>query len=253
MERPERKILNRNVIACCLLGSVLFVSAEAQGVLDLEAAYVIPGYNDVAVPGDSGTRFSLTDDLDADATAAFRVRYSHVFAQKHWVALLVAPLTSESSGTLDADTDFNGTTFPGGTPVDATFRFDSYRLSYRYLLRPSGNWQISLGGALKVRDAAIKLKGGGLTSEKKNTGVVPLLSFNFTWTPVENVHLLVDGEALAGPQGRAEDVLFAAQYDVSPRMALKAGYRILEGGADNDEVYSFSLFHYIVAGVVWSF
>ena len=245
--------MKRTVIACCLLGSVLPVSADAQDVLDLEAAYVIPGYNDVAVPGDTGTRFSLTDDLDADETAAFRVRYSHVFAERHWVALLVAPLTTKSQGTLAGDTDFNGTTFPGGTPVDATFRFDSYRLSYRYLFRPAGDWQISLGGALKVRDAAIGLEGGGLASEKSNTGVVPLLSFNFTWTPVERLHLLVDGEALAGPQGRAEDVLFAAQYDVSPRLAVKAGYRILEGGADNDEVYTFSLFHYVVAGVVWSF
>jgi hypothetical protein len=65
--------------------------------------------------------------------------------------------------------------------------------------------------------------------------------------------LLVDGEALAAPQGRAEDVLFAAQYDVNRRLAFKTGYRILEGGSDNDEVYTFSLFHYIVAGAVLSF
>jgi hypothetical protein len=36
-------------------------------------------------------------------------------------------------------------------------------------------------------------------------------------------------------------------------VALRVGYRILEGGADNDEVYTFSLFHYIVAGLVVSF
>jgi len=33
------------------------------------------------------------------------------------------------------------------------------------------------------------------------------------------------------------------------RALLFAGYRILEGGADNEEVYTFSLFHYLVAGV----
>jgi hypothetical protein len=27
------------------------------------------------------------------------------------------------------------------------------------------------------------------------------------------------------------------------------GYRILEGGADNDEVYNFALFHYAAVGV----
>lgn len=222
-------------------------------MVDLEVGYVIPGYNDVAVPGDSGTRFSLTDDLDADDTAAFRLRCSHAFSRKHWVAVLVAPLTLRSAGTLDRDVDFGGVTFPEGTPVDATFRFDSYRLIYRYGIHRSDKWQFSLGGALKVRDAAIGLEGGGLESEKDNTGVVPLLSFNITWTPSERLRLLVDGEALAAPQGRAEDVLFAAQYDVDHRLALKAGYRILEGGADNDEVYTFSLFHYFIGGAVLSF
>lgn len=241
------------VFTILLLGIGLGPSVYAQNVLDFEGAYVIPGYNDVAIPGDSGTRFSLTDDLDAEETAAFRFRYSHTFSKKHWVGVLVAPLTMKSEGTLNKDVDFNGETFAQGTPVDATFRFDSYRLIYRYLFHPSEHWQLGLGAAANLRDAAIKLKGGGLESEKSNTGVVPLLSFNVTWTPVERLHLLLDGEALAASQGRAEDVLFAVQYDAYQNVAFRVGYRILEGGADNDEVYTFSLFHYIVAGLAVSF
>jgi hypothetical protein len=34
---------------------------------------------------------------------------------------------------------------------------------------------------------------------------------------------------------------------------VKIGYRILEGGADNDKVHTFSLFHYTVAGLVMTF
>lgn len=227
--------------------------AWAQGALEVEGGYVVPGYIDVAIPGDSGTRFSLTDDLEAEGTAAFRVRYGHAFARKHWIGLLAAPLTVEAKGTLDRDVDFNDTLFPEGTAVDSTFRFDSYRLIYRYLFHESDRWRFSFGAALKVRDAAIALEGGGLESEKTNVGVVPLLSFNLTWTPAENWHVLIDGEALAAPQGRAEDVLLAAQYDVNRRLTLQTGYRILEGGADNDEVYTFALFHSIVAGAIWHF
>lgn len=240
-------------IMFCLLSVSVGSVVLAQNQLDFEGAYVIPGYNDVAIPGDSGTRFSLTDDLEADETAAFRLRYSHIFAEKHWVGGLVAPLTMKSHGTLNESVDFNGTTFEEGTPVDATFRFDSYRLIYRYLFYRTERWKFSFGAAAKVRDAAIRMEGGGLKSEKSNTGVVPLLSFNLTWTPVEKIHFLMDGEALAASQGRAEDVLFAFQYDVNERLALKIGYRVLEGGSDNDEVYTFSLFHYIVAGAVLSF
>ena len=244
---------NETLALLFLSGLLVFQSLSAQDMIELEGGYAIPGYNDVAIPGDSGTMFSLTDDLDADETTAFRIRYSHIFAGKHWLGGLIAPLKTESSGTLDKDVDFNGTRFMKGTPVDASFRFDSYRLIYRYLFQKSGNWQFSLGGALKVRDAAIKMESAVAASEKTNTGAVPLLSFNVTWTPVEKIHLLMDGEALAAPQGRAEDILFAAQYDIRRNLSLMAGYRILEGGSDTDEVYTFSLFHYIVAGAAVSF
>jgi hypothetical protein len=69
------------------------------------------------------------------------------------------------------------------------------------------------------------------------------------WRFAQPWSLRIAGDALAAPQGRAEDVLFAATYAVSDTTRILAGYRILEGGADNDEVYTFSLFHYIVGGV----
>jgi hypothetical protein len=61
---------------------------------------------------------------------------------------------------------------------------------------------------------------------------------------------LLEGDALAAPQGRAEDVLVAAGYRLSDKISLKAGYRILEGGADNDEVYNFTLLSYAAVGIV---
>ena len=149
------------LIVLCLLGYGFASCAYAQSVLDVETSVVISGYNDVAIPGNTGTRFSLTDDLDAEEDVTFRLRYSHTFSGKHWLAILVAPLTVDSDGTLDSDVDFNGTHFAAGTPVDATFRFNSYRLIYRYCFLKSDAWQIGIGGAVKVRDAAISLKRGG--------------------------------------------------------------------------------------------
>lgn len=228
-------------------------AASAPNTLDLEGAWVFPGYNDVAIPGDTGTRLSLTEDLDADAFAAFRARYARTFGGRHWFGLLAAPLTMKSEGVLAEDTAFNGTDFAAGTPVKSTFRFDSYRLSYRYLFPSSGKWRFGLGLAVQVRDAAIRLEGGGTASEKTNTGGVPLLSFSAAYAVSGRVDLVVDGEALAAPQGRAEDVLFALHYRLSDAVALKAGYRILEGGSDSDEVYTFSLFNYATVGAVISF
>ena len=36
-------------------------------------------------------------------------------------------------------------------------------------------------------------------------------------------------------------------------LSFKAGYRLLEGGADNDEVYTFAAVHYVAVGAVLRF
>lgn len=101
----------------------------------------------------------------------------------------------------------------------------------------------------KSGDARIALASAGLESEKVNVGFVPIINFRMLWKPYEKLGILVEGDALAAPQGRAEDVLVAATYRISDHIGLKAGYRLLEGGADNAEVYNFALFHFATAGI----
>jgi hypothetical protein len=246
----------RQVLFACLFGLCFACGSASAGpsqAFDIEGGWVFPGYNDVRIPGDSGTKLSLTEDLSADSFPAYRARYTRTLAGKHDLGLLAAFLTMRSDGTLDRDVDFNGTTFPAGTPLESTFRFNSYRLTYRYLLYDSPKFQFRAGVSAKVRDAAIRLEGGGQESERTDLGFVPLLSFSATWIAHPSLLIVLDGDALAAPQGRAEDVLLAVVAPLTDHVSLKAGYRILEGGADNDKVYTFSLFHYAVVGLVMEF
>jgi hypothetical protein len=92
-------------------------------------------------------------------------------------------------------------------------------------------------------------RGGGSAAEKTNTGFVPLVNFDLSWRFAPRTALVVAGDALAAPQGRAEDVLVAVRHQAAERVAFRVGYRVLEGGADNDEVFTFALLHYAVAGI----
>jgi hypothetical protein len=246
----------KRILFALLLGLSLTAMPSLAGsaqALDIEGGWVFPGYNDVRIPGDSGTKLSLTEELSADSFPAFRARYTVTLGGKHDLGLLAAFLTMRSEGTLDRAVEFNGETFPANTPIESTFRFNSYRLMYRYLLIDSPTFQFRAGISAKVRDAAIRLEGGGRESENTDLGLVPLLSFSALWLAHPHLHLVLDGDALASPQGRAEDVLLAAVVPLNKQISLKAGYRILEGGADNDKVYTFSLFHYAVAGITAEF
>lgn len=231
---------------------LFFTGAEncyCQFEIDFETGFAFTGYNDVRIPGTTGTLFSLKDDLSPDAVFFVRARFSKYFGKKHFVSVLAAPLRIKSRGILDRDIFFEGILFESGDDVTADYRFDSYRFTYRYMFYDSGRLSAGAGITGKIRDAEIRLTDGFTTTSKKNTGFVPLVNFSIQYFLTDGFSLLLDGDALAAPQGRAEDIFAGAVYSVNPDIGLKAGYRILEGGADNDEVYSFALVNYISAGV----
>ena len=236
------------IAAALILTMAVGGVAEARFTADVETGPVFSGYNDVRIPGDSGTLFSLSEELETGVSVFFRLKLGYAIARKHSLSLLIAPLRLTGEGRVNRSLIFDDQEFPANTMLQSSYRFDSYRIGYRYLLHDAPKFQVGLGVTAKVRDASIKLESDSLSAEKTNTGFVPLASFMVRWRPARSVSLLLDGDALAGPQGRAEDVLLALEYNPCKSAGLRIGYRILEGGADVDEVYNFTLVNYLVLG-----
>jgi hypothetical protein len=226
------------------------IGLQAEGFLEVEAGAAFTGYNDVRIPSDAGTKFSLAADSHSDPAFALRLRGGYTFAGRHTVMLLVAPLTVRGSGTLDRAVTFQGATFPAGTKVESSYRFDSYRLTYRYAFVKNESLVLAAGLTAKLRSADIALMSDSAYAHRSDLGVVPLVSLRAEWKFAGPASLLVDADALVTPFGRAEDVLVALQYRLSDPVALRLGYRILEGGSDGGgKVYTFALFHYATAGI----
>lgn len=248
-----KKILITAVLGLLVMFLPNRAMINAQVWFDLETGVVSTGYNDVAIPGDIGTRFSLNKDFDASPKVFYRLRVNYTIGERHTISALYAPLTIKSDGAVPFDIFFEGVTFPANTGINATYKFNSYRLTYRYEIVRKEKVRFGLGFTAKIRDAKIGLSSQSSESVKTNIGFVPIINFRLLWNPDEKFGVVFEGDALAAPQGRAEDVLLAGTWKLSEKLGLKAGYRILEGGADNDEVYSFALFHYGVAGLYISF
>lgn len=236
----------------CFLAIIMLFSVTSNGQLfiDFEGGIAGTGYNNVRIPGDGGTYFSLRNDLDAKPALFGRIRVGYTIKERHTFSLLYAPLVIKSEGRPSFDIMFEGKTFSAGEDITGTYKFNSYRLTYRYDLIRRENLVFGLGFTAKIRDAKIALESGSLSAEKTNVGFVPIINFRFDWQAGERLGLLLEGDALAAPQGRAEDVLLAATYRLSEHIRIKAGYRILEGGADNDEVYNFALVNYAALGLI---
>ncbi|MCB2230319.1 hypothetical protein KQH82_06365 [bacterium] len=248
MVKPGIVSLSTTILVILATGS-----AFAGWSVDIESGLASSGYNDVRIPGSTGSDISLSEDLKAESTEFVRLRLAIDLGDRHQLSFLIAPFTFESTGTLDRDIDFNGTRFTTGVPLRSRYRFDSYRVTYQYTWLRNERLTAGIGFTGKVRDASISLDNGIVFSEKTNTGFVPLINFAFDWRFASKLGLILEGDALAAPQGRAEDVLLAIYGVPSNHLRLRLGYRILEGGADNDEVYTFALVHYLSAGITWSF
>lgn len=247
--------MEKSYYLTCFLILTLFVVKPmyAQISVDLETGPVFAGYNNVRIPGDTGTLFSLNDGIKAETTIFYRLRASYKIKNRHTISLLYAPLKIKSEGRNTDDIVFEDALFPNNTTIDGTFKFNSYRLTYRYDIVNNPKLIFGLGLTAKIRDASIALASPSLSAKKTNVGFVPIINFRLWWKASEKFGLLLDGDALAAPQGRAEDILLAATYKLSEQIGVRAGYRILEGGADNDEVYNFSLFHYASFGITYTF
>ncbi len=240
-------------IAGLILACFCTISIQAQGIVDVETGMVFTGYNNVRIPGNQGTLVSLKDDLSPKPGIFYRITACYTVRQRHTFSLLYAPLETRSTGNVVTDVLFQEVVFPANTPLEGSYRFNSYRLTYRYDLVQNPRLEFGLGITGKVRDARISLTSAGHTAEKINVGFVPLIHFRLLWKKDDQYGLLLYGDALAAPQGRAEDVMIAATYTLSDRIEIRAGYRILEGGADNNEVYTFSLFNYASIGITYTF
>lgn len=227
--------------------------ATAEGFrFDLEAGAAWQLRNDFAVPGAGGTRLSI-DDADRGPFLAARATLWADLGERSSLRLVAAPFRAKAGLTPETPVEFDGETFAAGEPLDATWVFDSWRLSYVWRFRSTGPVSFRAGLTAKVRDARIELAQGGFSRAKTNTGLVPLLYGGVRWQVSPRLAIDLEADAAAASQGRAVDVAARLEASVSPGVDVFLGARTLEGGVDGDEVYSFAWLTYGVGGVSFRF
>lgn len=246
----------------CLVALVLMftpVSAvTAQNpsafMIELEAGPVWQSRNDVQIPNDeTGTRFSLVDLVGKGPWPAGRLYLTWNINRRHGLRVLLAPLASTETGSFTEPADFAGQTYQPGAPVQATYKFNSWRLSYRYRFVDRERLRLWIGATAKIRDAKIELRQAGTSSKDTDVGFVPLVHLAADWRFASRWHALFDFDGLAGGPGRAFDVALKLGYFLDGRWGITGGYRTIEGGADVESVYNFAWFHFGVVSGVYRF
>lgn len=229
-------------------------AVTAQLFIDAETGMAFNTSNTVQFPNEPNSvsdRINVTDVFENGDTWYYRLRLGYTIADRHTISALYAPLEFSYDGRFSKPRVFGDNTFGENEDVDLNYQFNSYRLTYRFEWVNTGKFRFGIGLTAKIRDARIKVESQEAISETEDFGFVPLINLRAAYHFNENWSVLLRGDALVGDQGRAEDAFLGAVYTLSDSHLFKLGYRILDGGADVDQVYNFALVHY--AAVAYQF
>ncbi len=241
---------------------IFFVWTSARGMegaddgkfsMEFEFSPAWQSRNDARIPNSTGTKFSLRDIQGSGPFLGGRIILFFALTPKNEIGLLAAPLTITETGELKEPIFFAGQSFAAGPAVKAIYQFNSYRLTYRYRIYEGDRWTWKLGVTGKIRDAKIELRDGTTSAADDDLGFVPLLHIDGQCRLSEKWRFQVNMDGLAAPQGRAFDIALKARYRFSKRWDVAFGYRVLEGGADVDRVYTFAWLHYAAASLALRF
>jgi hypothetical protein len=245
--------MKKIVITIFLMAWVSILKADIQ--LGFEGGGVWQLRNDLQRPQNTtATRLAL-DEIDSGPFSYYRVEAYIRPSDKHGFRFLYAPLTIEVKNTPTSAIRYNEQSFVAGSEVKYTYQFNSYRLTYFYALNGQSEKQFNIGFTAKIRDAETKLSQEASSSQTSydNVGFVPLLFLEYQ-RPVFShwlFHFSFDG--LAGGPGRAFDFAFKLRRKLGSLGQIGFGYRVLEGGVDNDKVYNFALLSFALVEWVVSF
>ncbi len=235
-----------------VIGDAVAPADELPGFrigLDIESGGFWFSQNQVRIPGDTGTEFDMLDLIGTGADAYIRLNLNLGFGERHNVRLLFAPLSKTGTGVLAEPVLFEETEFAAGLPTDGSYRFNTYRATYRYDFYRDDRWEIGAGAAVLIRDAEVELAQGNLSDSSSDLGFVPLLHFRTQAGLTDRLSAVLDAEGLLAQQGRAFDVTLHADFMLNENWSIFAGYRFLDGGADTDDVYNFAWINYFMGGI----
>lgn len=233
-----------SLLLICTIPSVV-LGEDSSLVVNWETGAIWQHRNDVRIQPDTGT-YLEADQFDQGAFLHYRVDARYHLGGRHFLRLVLAPNNISVTGQSQAPVIFDGVTFNANQDLTIDYQFNSWRLGYTYRVSEGGSYYFDIGATAKIRQAEIKLTQGNLSQAYDNVGFVPLFYFAFQQNFGQGWHLYTDCDFAAAPQGRAIDFNIKLRKALAEDTFLGFGYRTIEGGADNEEVFTFSWFNYAV-------
>ena len=113
---------------------------------------------------------------------------------------------------------FDGKTFKANLPIEAVYKFNSYRFTYNRIIVSKDKFKFGLGLSAKIRDAGFSLKNKEFERGNFSLGFVPLINLLANWELSQKMGIDFFGEGLAASKGRAIDLSLSGRYNLTKNL-----------------------------------
>lgn len=144
--------------------------------------------------GEESTNFNYREQGGQDILFPFTRYQLGLSFDQHLVKMLYQPLNIVTNVEFRDEVIMDTTTFDSGTPMEITYSFPFWRMTYLYDLLEDPTSTLAFGLSLQLRNASIIFKeiGGNNLTVSQNLGPVPALSLLYDKEFKNNTFLSFD-------------------------------------------------------------
>lgn len=152
------------------------------------------------------------------------------FSGKHKVVFLYQPLTLTTFVNFKETVVMDGVTFASGTPMELTYGFPFYRVTYGYDFIDGPRGDLGIRGALQLRNASIRFKSlsGEELTVNQNLGPVPAVYFFSAYRFPFGLPLYAEATGLWASSEIINGATFEFEGSVLDA-SLRMGYQLKQG------------------------
>ncbi|HAK44497.1 MAG TPA: hypothetical protein DCO79_01060 [Spirochaeta sp.] len=227
--------------------------SPVQFFLESELGVVGIPYHTIRIgEADTASTFDFVKEGGQEILYKFeRFNLGMTIADQHRVSFLYQPLELVTETVFAADRIIDGVTFTAGTPMEVSYGFPFYRITYGYDFFEDDNADLGIGAALQLRNASIVFKqlDGAQMTVSQNLGPVPAIylfgKYNFNsgfFLSTDITGLYASSAIINGAdfefEGSILDASVRSGYTLKNNIDLFLNLRFLGGSAAGTSEYA---------------
>lgn len=210
--------------------------------------------NDIAAPKHSGDVLDFNVvGATADPTSSVRSGFEFFFDKHNELFIQFSPYELRAVGTLNVPTNFNGSSYNTTDETFMAYRWNEYRVRWRYKLIDNRDFVFKLGAGLSISDNQVELSTVSQTELVSTLSALPIGHIHAGMNIGDRSELYVEVDGGGAGDEYIIDTTLQYRYKFNKHWDIGGGYRYQSVRIDTSDMYNHYNAENIVMNLGYSF